>query len=196
LRIFGVILAGGQGRRMGGVDKAFLPLGGKPLISHVLDRLRPQVDRVLISANDDPARFARFRCEVIADHAPQGPLSGILAAMERAAGLGATHLASTPVDTPFLPLDMVARLVATARSSGKGLVLAHAVDGAHPLCALWPVALHAALSDYLAEGKAKVTGFTDARDPAPCLFDTCEAFMNLNTPEDLARAAALAQARA
>jgi molybdenum cofactor guanylyltransferase len=196
LRIFGVILAGGQGRRMGGADKAFLPLRGKPLISHVLDRLHPQVDRVLISANGDSARLAHFRCDVVADHAPQGPLSGILAAMERAAELGATHLASTPVDTPFLPVDLVARLVSTARSSGRDLVLAHAFDGAHPLCALWPVTLIAALSDYLAEGKAKVTGFTDTKDLARCLFATREAFMNLNTPEDLARAEALMQARA
>ncbi len=116
--------------------------------------------------------------------------------MERAAPLGATHLASTPVDTPFLPVDMVARLAATARSSGKGLVLAHAFDGAHPLCALWPVTLATALSDYLADGKAKVTGFTDAQQPARCLFALREAFLNLNTPEDIARAEAILQARA
>ncbi|RYI32819.1 MAG: molybdenum cofactor guanylyltransferase MobA, partial [Acetobacteraceae bacterium] len=95
MRIFGVILAGGEGRRMGGVDKALLPLAGRALIGHVLDRLEPQVERVLISANGDPGRFSWLGCPVVADVAPQGPLSGVLAAVKAAADLGATHVVST-----------------------------------------------------------------------------------------------------
>jgi molybdenum cofactor guanylyltransferase len=191
LHIMGVILAGGQASRMGGADKAMLPLAGKPLIAHVLDRLRPQVARVLISANGDPARFARFDCEVIPDDAPQGPLSGILAALMRAQGLGATHVASAPVDTPFLPENLVEQLTSTARQSPEGLALAHAIDGAHPVCGLWPVALAPALTEYLADGNAKVTNFTDAHHAARSLFLDKRAFLNLNTPEDLAAAEAL-----
>ncbi|MGB3249891.1 MAG: NTP transferase domain-containing protein, partial [Tabrizicola sp.] len=78
MRIFGVILAGGEGRRMAGADKALVPLAGRPLIAHVLDRLEPQVERMLVSANGDAARFAGFGCPVVADAAPQGPLSGVL----------------------------------------------------------------------------------------------------------------------
>jgi molybdopterin-guanine dinucleotide biosynthesis protein A len=121
LRIFGVILAGGEGRRMAGADKALVPLAGRPLIAHVLDRLEPQVERVLISANGDAARFAGFGCPVVADAAPQGPLSGVLSALTVAAGMGATHVVSTPVDTPFLPGDLVPQLLLAAEGSPAGL---------------------------------------------------------------------------
>jgi molybdopterin-guanine dinucleotide biosynthesis protein A len=191
LRIFGVILAGGQARRMGGADKAFVALGGRPLISHVLDRLEPQVERVLISANGDPARFAAFGCPVLADAVPQGPLSGVLAALDAAAGMGATHVVSTPVDTPFLPGDLVPQLLLAAEASSDGLAFAAASDGAHPATALWPVALAPALAAFLAAGEAKVTRFTDAHHAARAMFPDARAFMNLNTPEDLSAAEAL-----
>jgi molybdenum cofactor guanylyltransferase len=191
LRIFGVILAGGQARRMGGADKALIPLAGRPLLSHVLERLEPQVDRVLISANGDPTRFAAFGCGVVADAAPQGPLSGIHAALTRAASLGATHLVSTPVDTPFLPGDLVPQLLLAAEGSSAGLALARTADGDHPATALWPVAIAPALAAYLSDGGAKVTGFTDAHHAARADFPDGRAFLNLNTREDLAMAEAL-----
>jgi molybdopterin-guanine dinucleotide biosynthesis protein A len=180
---------------MGGADKAFLQLAGKPLIGHVLDRLRPQVATVVISANGDPARFARFRCEVLADTVPQGPLSGILAALTRAHEIGATHVASVPVDTPFVPIDLVMRLAETAKPSAEGLALARAFDGVHPVCGLWPVTLAPALAAFLEAGHAKVTRFTDAHHPGLQLFADRQAFMNLNTPEDLAAAEALLKGR-
>ncbi len=106
LRIFGVILAGGQGRRMGGADKAFLPLAGRSLIRHVLDRLRPQVDSVILSANGDASRFDGLGCMVVPDEASQGPLSGILATLRHA---------RAPVKGratgPSAPLEAVAVLV-------------------------------------------------------------------------------------
>lgn len=191
MRIFGVILAGGQARRMGGADKALLPLAGRPLIAHVLDRLEPQVDRVLISANGDPARFAGYGCPVMADDRPQGPLSGVLAALTAAAGMGATHVVSTPVDTPFLPGDLVPQLLLAAESSSEGMALATTEDGDHPATALWPVGLAPALAAYLAGGEAKVTRFTDAHDAARARFPDPRAFLNLNAPEDLAAAEAL-----
>jgi molybdopterin-guanine dinucleotide biosynthesis protein A len=191
LRIFGVILAGGLGRRMGGADKAFLPLAGKPLIRHVLDRLSPQVETVILSANGDPARFADLGCAVVPDDVPQGPLSGILSALRHAGAAGASHLVSTPVDTPFLPLDMVARLRDAAVSASEGLAIACTRDGDHPATALWPMSLAPALSAYLAAGGARVTGFAGAHHAARADFPEAGTFRNLNTPEDLAAAEAL-----
>ncbi|TAG25559.1 MAG: molybdenum cofactor guanylyltransferase [Rhodobacterales bacterium] len=190
MRIFGVILAGGQARRMG-ADKALVPLAGRPLLAHVLDRLEPQVEHVLISANGDLSRFAGFGCPVVPDATPQGPLSGIHAALTHAARLGATHLVSTPVDTPFLPGDLVPRLLLAAETAPEGLALARTTDGDHPATALWPVALAPALAAFLAEGGAKVTRFTDAHHAAHADFSDPRAFLNLNTPKDLALAEAL-----
>ena len=190
MRIFGVILAGGESRRMGS-DKALVLLAGRPLLAHVLDRIGPQVDRVLISANSNPARFAVFGCMVIPDAASQGPLSGILAALTHAAAMGATHLVSTPVDTPFLPGDLVPQLLLAAEGSPEGLALARTADGDHPATALWPVALAPALAEFLAGGGAKVTRFTDAHHAAHADFPDARAFLNLNTPKDVADAEAL-----
>lgn len=176
---------------MGGVDKALVPLAGRPLIGHVLDRLEPQVDRVLISANGDPVRFAALGCPVAADAAPQGPLSGVLAALIAAAGQGATHVVSTPVDTPFLPGDLVPQLLLAAEGSPEGLAYASDATGDHPATALWPVGLAPALAAFLAEGQAKVTRFTEAHGAARATFPDPRAFLNLNTPEDLAQAEAL-----
>ena len=196
MRIFGVILAGGQGRRMGGTDKALLGLAGKPLLGHVLDRLRPQVDLVFLSANGDPSRFSGFGCDVVADTLGVGPLAGILATLRLAEAAGATHLASTPVDTPFLPPDFVERLSAAALGAPKGLALARTADGDHPASALWPVALIPSLAAYLADGGARVTRFTDAQGAVQADFPDPKAFMNLNTPEDLAAAEVLLKGKA
>lgn len=181
---------------MGGVDKALLSLAGRPLLGHVLDRLARQVDQVLLSANGDPARFAEWGCKVVADAHPQGPLSGILAAMYEAALLGATHVVSSPVDTPFLPDDLVERLLLASRMSPEGLALARTADGTHPATALWPVTLAPALAVFLATGGAKVTRFTDAHHAAFSDFPDPRAFLNLNTPEDLAAAEALMKGEA
>lgn len=176
---------------MGGVDKASVALAGRPLIAHVLDRLEPQVDRVLISANGDPSRFAEFGCPVVADAAPQGPLSGVLSALTAAASMGATHVVSTPVDTPFLPGDLVPQLLLAAESAPEGLALAADPTGDHPATALWPVGLAPALAAFLNAGEAKVTRFTAAHQAARAPFPDPRAFLNLNTPEDLADAEAL-----
>lgn len=191
MRIFGVILAGGQARRLGGRDKALVPLAGRPMIAHVLDRFAPQVDQVLISANGDPDRFAALGCPVVPDNGSQGPLSGVLAALLRAGRMGGTHLVSTPVDTPFLPGDLVPQLLLASEASPEGLALARTADGDHPATAVWPVGLAPALAAFLATGEARVIRFSDVHLAARATFPDARAFLNLNTPDDLARAEAL-----
>lgn len=189
MRIFGVILAGGQARRMGGADKAMLMLNGQPLIRHVWDRLSPQVETLAISANGDPDRFARFRCPVLPDDGSLGPLSGVLSALNWADRAGADAVVSTPVDAPFLPGDLVPQLLL----AGDGrLAIATAAGRDHPVFALWPVTLAEDLARFLDSGaKAKVTAFTEAHHAARASFPDATAFLNLNTPEDLAHAEAL-----
>ncbi|MEO5619476.1 MAG: molybdenum cofactor guanylyltransferase MobA [Cypionkella sp.] len=189
MRIFGVILAGGGGRRMGGVDKAALILGGERLIARAIARLEPQVERLALSANGDPARFG-FGLPVLPDAAPLGPLAGILAALRWAAPLGATAVVSVAVDTPFFPGDLTPRLCLAAESAPEGLALAASVKD-HPTCALWPVTLLPALEAFLASGvNPRVLAFADAHHAARARFPDEAAFANINTPEDLTAAEA------
>ncbi len=185
MRIFGVILAGGAGRRMGGADKALLPLAGRPLVAHVIDRLEPQVERLAISANGDPARLAFTGLPVLPDAVPQGPLSGVLAALDWAEGADA--VVSVSVDTPFLPGDLVPRLWLAGEG---GLAVASCGGRLHPVCALWPRALRAPLRAYIAEGGAKVMRFCAEHGAAEAVFPggDPDPFQNLNSPEDLAAA--------
>ncbi len=190
MRIFGVILAGGAGRRMGGVDKATLRLAGRSLVSHAVDRLEPQVERLAISANGDPARLSALGLPVLADAQSQGPLSGVLAALDWAAPFGATAVVTAAVDTPFFPGDLVPRLIMA--SDPSGIALARSGGNDHPTFGLWPVTLRDDLRVFLASGvKASVRAFADARGAARADFPDDGSFLNLNTPEDLSRAEAL-----
>ena len=181
---------------MGGVDKALVGFAGRSLIAHVLDRLEPQVEQVLISANGDASRFTGSGCKVVADALSQGPLSGVLACLKRAAELGATHVVTTPCDTPFIPGDLVPRLLLAAESAPEGLAMARDDSRDHPATAVWPVGLAGALADYLASGGGKVTGFTGAHGAVTAHFPDARAFLNLNTPEDVAAAEAWAKGAA
>lgn len=186
VRIFGLILAGGQGRRMGGVDKAHVRLGGVPLISHVRDRFEPQVEALAISANGDAARFGAA-LPVLADAVSQGPLSGVLAGLDWAAAAGADALVTVAVDTPFFPGDLVPQLILAGNG---GLAVAQSGGRLHPTFALWPVGLRGDLRAWLAQGEARVMGFMDQHHAAICDFPVqgFDGFFNLNTPEDLAQA--------
>jgi molybdopterin-guanine dinucleotide biosynthesis protein A len=194
-RIGGVILAGGQSRRMGGNDKALVLLGGKPMLGHVTARLRPQVGWLLLSANGDPGRFAAFDLPVVGDAGePQGPLGGILAGMDWAAAHAPTtaFIATVPADTPFVPRDLVERLGAGITTE-RGVAVARSRGVLHPVVGLFPVALRDELRAWLGAGsdraarafvahqKAVATDFTDA----PGGFDP---FFNVNTADDLFRA--------
>ena len=188
MRIFGVILAGGDGRRMGGADKALLSLSGYTLLSRVIARAEPQVARLALSANGNADRFAGYDLPVLADSVPLGPLSGILAALRWAAPLGATAVVSFAVDTPFFPGDLVPRLCLAAETAPQGLAIAHSGKD-HPTFGLWPVDLTAALSSYLDSGvKPRVMGFAEAQVCGRADFPEDGAFANLNTPDDLAQA--------
>ena len=176
---------------MGGQDKAMLRLGGQSLLAHVQDRLSPQVDRLAISANGNAARFG-VDVPVLADDSSQGPLSGILAALNWAAPLGATAVVSVAVDTPFLPADLVPQLCLAAERSAGGVAIAASGGVDHPTFALWPVGLRDNLHRFLASGaKTRVMDFARSHGAARADFSNDAAFANLNTPDDLAAAEAM-----
>ncbi|MBT9384847.1 molybdenum cofactor guanylyltransferase MobA [Pseudooceanicola sp. CBS1P-1] len=200
----GVILAGGQGLRMGPGDKTLRPLAGQPLLAHVIARMAPQLGSLALNANGDPARFAEFTLPVLPDSVDgfPGPLAGVLAAMDWAAGLGAGQVITVPGDTPFLPGDLAPRLRLAAELAGAPGALAAlgGADGAvsvQPACGLWPVAARGRLRAALAAGHRKVRLFAEAEGMVRAVFPGAagDPFFNVNTPEDLVRAeAALAGA--
>lgn len=191
----GVILAGGQATRMGGGDKCLLPLLGRPLLEHVIARLRPQVAGLALNANGDPERFARFGLPVLPDSVAgfPGPLAGVLAGLDWAADLGASHMVTAAADTPFFPSDLVSSLQAEAKTQGHPIVLARTADGRHPTFGLWPIELRDNLRAALSSGLRKVVAWTDLHGTAYADFPSArfDPFFNVNTPEDLARAARL-----
>lgn len=198
-RLAAIVLAGGLARRMGGGDKALLTLAGRPLLDHVLDRIRPQVGPVAINANGDPARFARWNLPVVADSVAgfAGPLAGVLAGMDWATGSGspgssnARFLLSVPGDAPFLPRDLVTRLMAAAVQPDIELVVAASNGRRHPVIALWPLASRDSLRRALVEeGVRKVDRWVDRHRTAVVEWDTdpVDPFLNVNAPEDLAAA--------
>ncbi|WP_406871103.1 molybdenum cofactor guanylyltransferase MobA [Thioclava sp. 'Guangxiensis'] len=184
---FGLILAGGEGRRLGGVDKALVPLGGQPLLAHVMARFAPQVERVAISANGDGARFAPWAqgCPVLPDppaHLHEGPLAGILAGLDWAQAQGAQGVVTVAVDTPFLPHDLVARL------AGEGPALAMSSERRHPTFAAWPVGLRDEVAQALRAGERRLG--RPLQGARAVVFEAQpDPFFNINTPEDLALAA-------
>ena len=193
----GVILAGGQATRMGGGDKGRLPLGGRSLLDHVMDRLGPQVAGLALNANGDAARFADLGLPVLPDSIDgfAGPLAGVLAGRDWAAGQGADCIVTAAADTPFFPCDLVPRLLLAAEGMAHPLALAGTPDprrglARHPTFGLWPVALRNDLRSALNQGLRKVVMWTDSHGAATAAFDD-NAFFNINTPEDLAAAEAM-----
>jgi molybdopterin-guanine dinucleotide biosynthesis protein A len=189
-----LVLAGGRSSRMGGGDKSLMPLHGRPLLWHVLDRIRPQASRLLINSNSDPLLFRDFGLPVRPDTLPHrpGPLAGILAGLLWAAEHGATQLVTVPCDTPFLPHDLVQRLRHDLRRSGAEIAVVRDPDQIHPVIALWPVRLAAQLAADMETGTRSVCRWLKQ-------FDICESefaashFSNLNTPADILAAEARAR---
>jgi molybdopterin-guanine dinucleotide biosynthesis protein A len=188
----GIILAGGLATRMGGGDKALLPLGQGTLLNHVIDRLAPQVAGLGLNANGDAARFVRFGLPVLPDTIEgfPGPLAGVLAGMDWAADKGAETIITAAADTPFFPCDLVAQLLLAAEGMAAPLALAASDDGRHPTFGLWPVSLRHDLRAALQGGLRKVVAWTDAHNAATAHFPgaTPDPFFNINTPDDLAMA--------
>ncbi len=196
--VAGIVLAGGQSRRMGGGDKCLRLLAGKPILAHIIERARPQVTALALNANGDPRRFAGFGLPVVADSIADfaGPLAGVLAGLDWAAAsvLAASHVASFAGDAPFLPRDLVARLGA-ALASGHDIACAASAGRAHPVFALWPVALREDLRRALeVEGIRKVDQWTERFRLTTVEFAVAayDPFFNVNRPEDLAEAERLA----
>ncbi len=206
----GVILAGGLATRMGGGDKGLLEIGGEPLLQRVIDRIEPQVGGLALNANGNAGRFARYRLPVLPDTIPgfPGPLAGVLAGLDWAAEQGADSIVTVAADTPFFPCDLVPRLLLAAEDAPHLLALActpRSGDEAlksgggkkinrHPTFGLWPVSLRDDLRAALERGLRKVVLWTDQHGAGEALFpaEPFDPFFNVNTPEDLARAQALA----
>jgi molybdopterin-guanine dinucleotide biosynthesis protein A len=202
VRVVGLLLAGGQSRRMGGGDKALRLLGGIPLIDRVIERLQPQVDALVLNANGDPNRFARFGLPVVSDSIPgfAGPLAGLLAGLEWASAQrpDCPYVASVATDAPFLPADLVARLTAELEAARADLACAASRGRAHPVFGLWPVRLREDLRHALVEeGIRKVDLWTARHRLVTVSFadQPVDPFFNANRPEDLAAAAALLDAQ-
>jgi molybdopterin-guanine dinucleotide biosynthesis protein A len=199
--ILGLILAGGLGRRMGGVQKPFARFGAVTLLEAVISRARGQCDALAINLHEatPEAReaFAPFGLPLLADALPghAGPLAGVLAGLDHAAEHGLSHVLSLPCDVPFLPRDLAARLAAVALERGGGLVCAASGGRAHHVVALWPTRLRDDLRRALTlEGLRKVGQFQQRVDVATVewLFGARDPFFNINTPDDLLRARELA----
>jgi molybdenum cofactor guanylyltransferase len=194
MKIAGVLLAGGQSQRMGGGDKNLRLLGGKPVLAHVIERAKPQVDALVLNANGDPQRFASFGLPVIADSVTgfAGPLAGVLAGLDWAAkNLPEAELvASFATDAPFFPRDLVSRLAVALEEGGFDLACAQSNGQAHPVFGLWPVSLREALREALAGGMRKVDRWTARYKLVEVEFlaEPVDPFFNANRPEDLAEA--------
>lgn len=193
--IAGVLLAGGLSRRMGGGDKSLRTLGGRSILERIVATVRPQVGPLVLNANGDPARFAAFGLPVAADVVEgfAGPLAGVLTGMEwaRANAPGCRWLASFATDAPFIPGDLVARLVAAVEREGADLACARSDGQEHPVFGLWRVDLADDLRRAMVEEDMRKVDAWTARyrlAVADFAIDPVDPFFNTNRPDDLAEA--------
>jgi len=195
-QIVGVVLAGGLSRRMGGGDKGLAALGAATMIDSVIARIGPQVSRLVLNANGDPARFGRLGLPVVADTVEGfvGPLAGVLAGLRWAHDKAPTarHVLSVSSDAPFLPADLACRLAGAVREQPTAIAIARSGGELHPVIGLWPVALADDLEAALRSGLRKVLAWTDRHGTVPVDFAFSEAggepvdpFFNANTPGEL-----------
>jgi molybdopterin-guanine dinucleotide biosynthesis protein A len=183
--ITAVILAAGAGRRMGGEDKGMLLLNGRPLIAHVLERLAPQCEKVLLNINRNREAYAALGCPLIEDTLPGGlgPLAGLLSAMEQS---DSEYVLSAPCDTPHLPTDLVARLFASLQRSGADVCTVDDGERLHPVILLVRRTLQEDLRAYLENGGRKVHDwFYRQRHCSADFSDNPAAFININTLQQL-----------
>jgi molybdenum cofactor guanylyltransferase len=192
-----LVLAGGRATRMGGGDKALVPFGSTTLLDHVLARMTGQGAGIVLNANGDPSRMARFGLPVLPDTVPDhpGPLAGVLAGMEwvLANMPGATDLVTVPTDSPFLPTNLVDQLVKARDDAGAEMACAASAGQAHPVVGLWPVRLAPLLRKALVEEHLYRIDRWTARFVlvhVPFSTEPIDPFLNINTPEDLALAEA------
>ena len=189
--ITGVILAGGQGSRLAHQDKGLVKLAGRPLIEYVIDRLKPQVATLLISANRNLDRYQDYRYAVITDQSKdfQGPLAGIASALHHAK---TPYLITAPCDSPNLPNDITQRLCRALLEHEADLAVASDGLRIHPVFCLMKTSLESSLHKQLARGERKIDRWFDKIKTVTCDFSNqTEAFYNINTVEELERAEAL-----
>jgi molybdopterin-guanine dinucleotide biosynthesis protein A len=194
-RCFGILLAGGLARRMGGGDKALRKLGGIPLLAHAIAALRPQCEGLVLNANGDPERFGGFDLPIVADDVPgfMGPLAGILAGLDWIAAHrpDVASAISVPADTPFLPGDLAARLMDARAKDNALIACARSGERTHQAVALWPVSIRFDLRHALVvEDVRKVDAFLQnySRAIVEWPVEPYDPFFNANDPSDLAAA--------
>jgi molybdenum cofactor guanylyltransferase len=184
-KVSGIVLAGGQGRRMGGVDKGLQPLRGKPMIEWVLERLKPQVSEVIVNANQNVDKYEAYAHRVVRDEIGgfAGPLAGLHAGLKYA-----KHplVVTVPCDSPFLPMDLVARLSTALQS--HDLAVAKTGDQPHPVFSLMKREVRESLEAFLAQGGRKIDAWYAALKVVEVNFDDeADAFRNINTLDELRR---------
>jgi molybdopterin-guanine dinucleotide biosynthesis protein A len=200
--VTGVVIAGGRSSRMDHREKALLDLAGEPMIKRIAERLRPQVGRMVINANGDSKRFAQFGLPIVADtlEGHEGPLAGLQAGLQwaRAETPDARFIASVAADTPFIPDDLVARLLAALEDAGASSAIASSGGKWTPVVGVWSVALSDSLAEALRQGVRAVHRFATAQGSAVVEFPSVEIggepidpFFNVNTQVDLEKARAL-----
>ena len=197
---YGLLLAGGLSRRMGGGDKSLNEVGGKPILAHVVDRLAPQCVGLVLNANGDPERFAAYNLPIVADDVPgfAGPLAGVLAGLDwladRRPDVG--WAVSVAGDTPFIPADLVARLHAQRIAEHAQLSCAASGGRTHPVIGLWAVSLRQSLRSFLVdEGERKVGAFVSRHRAAYASWpvEPFDPFFNANAPDDMEEAESIAR---
>ena len=181
------ILAGGAGKRMGGKDKGLIHLAGKPLISHVFDRISAQVETVYVSANRNLDQYKHFAKNVVRDepHDFQGPLAGMLAALKF---IKTTYVAFVPCDCPFFPGDLVTRLLPGNSNCSETIRVACVNGRDQPVFAVIPTSFSETLSDYLDKGGRKIINWYESHKAEKISFSNLADFDNLNNPEDFLEA--------
>jgi molybdopterin-guanine dinucleotide biosynthesis protein A len=185
LDVTGLVLAGGMGRRMGGVDKGLVEMAGRPMVAWVIERLAPQVGPLLINANQNLEHYAALGHRVVPDAV--GGFAGPLAGLHAALGAATTDwIATTPCDSPFLPADLVARLASAAVASDAALAVARTFDQPHPVFALVRRDVRPHLDAFLEGGGRKIDAWYATLDVTEVRFDDeAEAFRNINTAAEL-----------
>ena len=187
---------------MGGGDKCLLPLAGKPMLTHMIERLRPQVSDLVLNANGDVSRFAPFGLTIVMDRlgGQAGPLAGVHAGIEWATANrpGSRFVITAATDTPFFPIDLVARFLASLEGGEPKLLVARSEEGVHPIFGLWPVSLAPAIETSLASGMRKVQAWVREHQAEEIFFPIGEIggrkidpFFNVNRPEELDEAEVL-----
>jgi molybdopterin-guanine dinucleotide biosynthesis protein A len=185
VEVTGVVLAGGQGSRMGGVDKGLQAFRGRPMVQHVIERFAPQVQELLVNANRNAKAYERFGYPVIADEIVgfAGPLAGFERGLAHARG---DLVVTAPCDSPFLAPDLVSRLAKALEAKGAELAVAKTGDQAHPVFSLMRRSVHASLRDFLSSGQRKIDRWYGALSVVEVSFDDeADAFLNINTLDEL-----------